>query len=432
MKKWRTLTIGLLICAHAAFATPKEIDRIIGIVNNGVILDSDIKNLLQSVKRNAQQNSQRWPGSDSDLLRRKIIDRLIMDNIQLQIAEKMGIVISNKDVDSAIANIAAQQNIDLNTLRRHLSYIGVDYNTYRLQIRKEIKIAVMRNNEVRRRITILPQELNSLTKQISAQNTKQTEVNVSHILLPLPENPPQNQAQTTEYLTKKIMNELKNGADFSKIITIYADDLKLLRDEKIGWSKLQDIQPLFAEHLVSTKKGDLVGPIRSNIGFHILKVNDIRSTSQVLPVTEVHARHIFLKPSVVMTDTQAHFNLEKVAQNIKNGRTNFIDEAKRISQDSYSALQGGDIGWSSLDLYNTAFRDVLIKLKKGEISAPTRSDFGWHLIQLLDTRQVDKIDTEQKNQAYNILLTRKFAEETKIWMQEIRAQTYVKIFNNHV
>lgn len=164
----------------------------------------------------------------------------------------------------------------------------------------------------------------------------------------------------------------------------------------MGWGKLQEILTLFAERLVSAKKGDVVGPIRSGVGFHILKVNDIRGASQSVSVTEVHARHILLKPSVVLTDDQARAKLQSVAEAIKSGRAKFADEAKQLSQDPGSAMQGGDLGWASPDIYDPAFRDALLKLSKGEISAPVHSSFGWHLIQLLDTRQVDKTDAAQK------------------------------------
>nr|CDS55619.1 peptidyl-prolyl cis-trans isomerase (PPIase) [Serratia symbiotica] len=429
MKNWRTLILGLVVCANAAFAAPQEVDKVAAVVNNGVVLESDINGLLQSVKLHAQQDGQPLP--DDNLLRHQIIERLIMDNIQLQMAQKMGITVSNADLDNAIANIAAQNKMSLNQLRNRLSYEGLNYNTYRLQIRKEMLIAEVRNNAVRRRVTILPQEVEALAKQVGAQNVSDTEMNISHILLPLPENPSQQQVDSAEALARKLMGELHNGADFGKLAITYSADPQALKGGNMGWGKLQEIPTLFAEHLVNAKKGIIVGPIRSGVGFHILKVNDIRGASQSVSVTEVHARHILLKPSVVMTDDQARTKLASIAQDIKSGRTKFADEAKHLSQDPGSALQGGDLGWASPDIYDPAFRDALLKLNKGEISAPVHSAFGWHLIQLLDTRQVDKTDAAQKNRAYRMLFNRKFAEEAQTWMQELRAQAYVKILNGH-
>jgi len=199
----------------------------------------------------------------------------------------------------------------------------------------------------------------------------------------------------------------------------------------MGWGKLQGLPSLFAQALTNAKKGQIVGPIRSGVGFHILKVNDLRQADQKVSVTEVHARHILLKTSVVMTDAQAQAKLEQVAAAIKSGRANFADEARQLSQDPGSANQGGDLGWASPDMYDPAFRDALLKLKKGEISAPVRSSYGWHLIQLLDTRQVDRTDAVLKDKAYRLLFNRKFAEEAQSWMQEQRAQSYVKILDGN-
>lgn len=429
MKKWRTLILGLMLYANAAFAEPQEVDKVAVVVNHDVVLKSDINCLLQSVKLHAQHNSQLLP--NENLLRRQLIERLIMNNIQLQMAQKMGITVSNIDLDNAITNIAAQNKMSLNQLRNRLYYEGLNYNTYRLQIRQEMLIAEMRNNIVRRRVTILPQEVEALAKQVRAQHVSDTEINISHIQLPLSENPSQQEVESAEALARKLIGELHNRADFRKLAITYSADLQALKDGNMGWVKLQEIPTLFAKHLVNAKKGIIVGPIRSGVGFHILKVNDIRGASQLVSETEVHARHIFLQPSVVMTDDQARAKLANISQDIKSGHTKFADEAKHLSQDPNSSLQSGDLGWASPEIYDPAFRDALLKLKKGEISAPVHSVFGWHLIQLLDIRQVDKTDAAQKHQAYRMLFNRKFAEEVQTWMQELRAQAYVKILNDH-
>jgi len=165
------------------------------------------------------------------------------------------------------------------------------------------------------------------------------------------------------------------------------------------------------------------------VGFHILKVNDMRGDNQSISVTEVHARHILLKPSPIMTDDQARQKLQEVAAEIKSGKLTFADAAKQLSQDPGSANQGGDLGWSSPEVYDPAFRDALLRLQKGQVSGPVHSSFGWHLIQLLDTRKVDKTDAAKKERAYRLLFNRKFSEEAQTWMQEQRAAAYVKILD---
>ncbi len=429
MKNWRTLLLGVTLCASTAFAAPQEVDKVAAVVDNGVVLESDVTSLMQSVKQQAKEANQQLP--DDATLRHQILDRLIMDNIQLQMATKMGIKLTDEDVDKAIAGIAAQNKLTVDQLRSRLAYDGLNYSTYRAQIRKEMMISEVRNSEVRRRVTVLPQEVDTLAKQVGAQNGGSAEFNLSHILLPLPENPTQDQVDTAEALAKKVVGELNNGADFGKMAITYSADSQALKGGNMGWGKLQELPSLFAQALSSAQKGQIIGPIRSGVGFHILKVNDIRGDNKTVSVTEVHARHILLKPSVVMTDDQAKAKLEQVAADIRSGKANFADEAKQLSQDPGSANQGGDLGWASPDMYDPAFRDALLNLKKGQLSAPVHSSFGWHLIELLDTRQVDKTDAAQKERAYRMLFNRKFSEEAQTWMQEQRANAYVKIMDGN-
>ncbi|ATM88650.1 peptidylprolyl isomerase SurA [Yersinia massiliensis] len=427
MKNWRTLILGLVVCANTAFAAPQEINKVAAVVDNGVVLQSDVDGLLQSVKLNAQQSGQQVP--DDATLRHQILERLIMDNILLQMGKKMGITISDEQLDKAIADIAAQNRMTPAQMRSRLAADGLNYDTYREQIRKEMLTSEVRNNEVRRRITILPQEVESLAKQIGNQTSGDAELNLSHILIPLPENPSQQQVDQAEELANKLVSDIKSGADFGKLAIANSADSQALKGGQMGWGKLQELPSLFAERLQSANKGEVVGPIRSGVGFHILKVNDIRGGDNSVSVTEVHARHILLKPSPVMTDDQARAKLMTAAADIKSGKTTFANIAKEISQDPGSAVQGGDLGWASPDIYDPAFRDALMKLQKGEISAPVHSSFGWHLIQVVDTRQVDKTDAAQKDRAYRMLFSRKFAEEAQTWMQEQRAAAYVKILD---
>ncbi|MFU9137257.1 peptidylprolyl isomerase SurA [Erwinia tasmaniensis] len=427
MKNWRMLILGAALSASTAFAAPQVVDKVAAVVNNGVVLESDVDGMMQSVKGQAQQAGQQLP--DDKTLRHQIVERLVMDNILLQMGKQAGIQISDAQLDQAIGNIAAQNKMSLDQLRSRLAYDGMNYSTYREQIRKEMTIAEVRNNEVRRRVTILPQEVDSLAKQVATTNDAGTELNLSHILLPLPENPTQQQVDDQETLAKQLVSESKNGGDFGKLAITYSADPQALKGGNMGWGRIQELPSLFAQALATAKKGDIIGPIRSGVGFHILKVNDIRGDKQNVSVTEVHARHILLKPSPIMTDAQAREKLTQVAADIHSGKTTFADAAKQLSQDPGSANQGGDLGWSSPEMYDPAFRDALLKLKKGQMSAPVHSSFGWHLIQLLDTRQVDKTDAAQKERAYRLLFNRKFAEEAQTWMQEQRASAYVKILD---
>lgn len=428
MKNWKTLLLGIAMIANTSFAAPQVVDKVAAVVNNGVVLESDVDGLMQSVKLNAGQAGQQLP--DDATLRHQILERLIMDQIILQMGQKMGVKITDEQLDQAIANIAKQNNMTMDQMRSRLAYDGLNYSTYRNQIRKEMIISEVRNNEVRRRITVLPQEVDALAKQIGTQNDASTELNLSHILIALPENPTSEQVNDAQRQAESIAEEARNGADFGKLAITYSADQQALKGGQMGWGRIQELPGIFAQALSTAKKGDIVGPIRSGVGFHILKVNDLRGQSQSISVTEVHARHILLKPSPIMNDQQARLKLEEIAADIKSGKTTFAAAAKEYSQDPGSANQGGDLGWATPDIFDPAFRDALTKLHKGQISAPVHSSFGWHLIELLDTRKVDKTDAAQKDRAYRMLMNRKFSEEAATWMQEQRASAYVKILSN--
>ncbi|EBF8148392.1 TPA: peptidylprolyl isomerase SurA [Salmonella enterica subsp. enterica serovar Enteritidis] len=428
MKNWKTLLLGIAMIANTSFAAPQVVDKVAAVVNNGVVLESDVDGLMQSVKLNAGQAGQQLP--DDATLRHQILERLIMDQIILQMGQKMGVKITDEQLDQAIANIAKQNNMTMDQMRSRLAYDGLNYSTYRNQIRKEMIISEVRNNEVRRRITVLPQEVDALAKQIGTQNDASTELNLSHILIALPENPTSEQVNDAQRQAESIVEEARNGADFGKLAITYSVDQQALKGGQMGWGRIQELPGIFAQALSTAKKGDIVGPIRSGVGFHILKVNDLRGQSQSISVTEVHARHILLKPSPIMNDQQARLKLEEIAADIKSGKTTFAAAAKEYSQDPGSANQGGDLGWATPDIFDPAFRDALTKLHKGQISAPVHSSFGWHLIELLDTRKVDKTDAAQKDRAYRMLMNRKFSEEAATWMQEQRASAYVKILSN--
>ncbi|BDH47152.1 chaperone SurA [Salmonella enterica subsp. enterica serovar Choleraesuis] len=429
MKNWRTLLLGAALVANTTFAAPQVVDKVAAVVNNGVVLESDVDGMMQSVKANARQAGQQLP--DDGALRHQILEKLIMDQIMTQMGDKMGIKVSDEQLDQAIGNIAAQNHMSLDQMRSRLAYDGVSYADYRKQIRKEMLISEVRNNEVRRRVTILPQEVNQLASQVGGQNDANTELNLSHILIPLPENPSSSQVDQAEQQANDVVQQARNGADFGKLAMTYSADQQALKGGQMGWGRIQELPSIFAEALSTAKKGDIIGPVRSGVGFHILKVTDMRGQTQGVSVTEVHARHILLRTSPVMTDDQARAKLEQIAADIRSGKTTFAKAAKEFSQDPGSAAQGGDLGWAPSEIYDPAFRDALSQLQRGQLSNPVHSSFGWHLIELMDTRSVDRTDAAQKDRAYRMLFNRKFSEEAASWMQEQRASAYVKILDGN-
>ncbi|XOD69953.1 MAG: peptidylprolyl isomerase SurA [Sodalis sp. (in: enterobacteria)] len=426
MKNWRGFILGLALCIKCTFAAPQVIDRIAAVVDDGVILESDVKNLLITAIHHAQKINQ--PLLDNAFLRRQLLEHLIIENIMLQLAQRANIAISDEQVDLCIHNIIAQNHITFEELRSRLAYERKDYDIYRMEIRKEMLIAKVRNSEVSRRINILPWEVDSLAQQIFAKIGNDKEFKLSQILISLPEKPTQKQLDKAKALSMTVVKQIRSGVDFGKLAITYSNDPYALKGIEIGWKKIEQLPSLFLKKLQGAQKGSIIGPIRSDVGFHILKVNEIRSSDKKVMITEVHVRHILLRSSVMMSDHQAYTQLENIAAQIKSGLISFQDAAKQMSEDPDSVHQGGDLGWSPPDSFHPNFRDALFHLKKGEMSPPVHSSFGWHLIQLIDTKQIDRTDAAKKNHAYQMLFNRKFAKEAEIWMQERRASAYVKIF----
>ncbi|UDG81221.1 Chaperone SurA [Candidatus Hartigia pinicola] len=427
MNYWENFILGLIFASMTVLAAAEQVDKVVAIVNNEVVLESDIQNILNRVKFNARHTSQKT--FNDTLLRKQILDHLIIDSIILQTAKQMQIDIPEKIVNDTIVDIAHQNNLTLEKMKAHLKTDGITMEEYRRDIRKEILIAEVRNNEVRRRVSILPKEVELLAKQISAQPAYQTNVNLSYILIPLPEYPTSEKLQQSHEIVNKVMNELKKGISLNRLSITSSVESQRLKVIKMGWSNLQDLPSILSKALQNSKKNDVIGPIRSNLGYYVLHVDDIKSINNTTSVTEVKVRHILLKSSPILSDIQAYQKLTQICQDIYSGRITFENAAKKFSEDLDSALKGGDLGWNMAEIYDPVFRDALIKLKKGEISRPILSKFGWHLIQLQDTRNIDKTDSVQKNQAYRLLFDRKFNEESKSWVEEQKAAAYINIID---
>ncbi|XKM14634.1 peptidylprolyl isomerase SurA [Orbaceae bacterium ac157xtp] len=415
------LGITLTLSANAA---PKKLESVAAIVNNNVILESEVNNMLQSVKSSTDPKN--LPNDAT--LKHQIIERLIVENLILQQAQRLKINVTDDELTTAIKKIATENNMSIDEMRSYLASLGVSYNTYRDRIRNEMLIEQTRMNEVRKRITISENEVQNLANTIATQPMNNREVNISHILISIPENATKQQIDNAGEKAKTIIQNLHNGESFEKLAATYSNDENALKGGKMGWFRLNELPTLFEERLVRSQKNDIIGPLRSGAGYHILKVNDTRTEkAKTVKVQEVNARHILIKTNVLVSDEAAKAKLQEIRQSIKEGSTTFENAAKTYSEDLGSAENGGELGWSDPDRYDPNFKKGLLKLKKGELSQPIKSAFGWHLIELIDTRNVDKTEYAQKDQAYRLIFNRKFSEELQIWIQELKGDAYIKI-----
>ncbi|MCX8588044.1 MULTISPECIES: peptidylprolyl isomerase SurA [unclassified Gilliamella] len=418
-----SLSIGLLnpLTANAA---PRVIEQVAAVVNNNVILESDVQEMLKTIK--ASTNPNNLP--NDKILRQQIIDRLIVENLILQKAAKAKITVSDDEVTKAIAQIASENGMTVNQLRSKLSTMGISYSAYRERIHNDMLIDQTRMNEVRHRINISDKEVENLSKSLTKQLTNNLSVKISHILIAIPEKASKQQVDVATEKARDVINRAKKGENFAKLAASYSNDDLALKGGNMGWRKLNELPTIFEERLVRAPKDSIIGPIRSGVGLHILKVDDTRTEKpKAITVQEVDARHILIKTNVLVTDQIAKQKLTDIRKAIVSGATTFEAAAKAYSEDPGSADNGGNLGWSMPERYDTGFKNGLLKLKKGEISQPVQSAYGWHLIQLLDTRKADKTESAKQDHAYRLIFNRKFAEESQIWIQELKGDAYIKI-----
>lgn len=423
MTLWkRTLIAIAAACTlSTSYAAPVELDSVKVIVNEGVILQSDIDTSMKTLRANAKKSGQTLPSQD--VLNEQVLEKLIIDTIQTQEAERIGVRIDDSRLDQAIEGIAKDNNQTVQQLTASVAEEGLSYNAFREQVRKEIAASEARNALVRRRINILPAEVDNLADILAQETNATVQYKIGHIQLRF------NDDQTKEELEAQatdLVEELNNGKDFSTMAYTYSKGPKALQGGDWGWMRKEEMPTIFADQIKMQNKGSIIGPFRSGVGFHILKIEDVKGLETVA-VTEVNARHILIKPTVILSDDGAKEQLEEITRRVNAGEASFGDLAQQYSQDPGSAVQDGELGYQTPDLYVPEFKHQVETLPEGKISAPFKTVHGWHIVEVLDRREVDRTDSALKNKAYQILFNRKFNEEVGAWLQEIRASAFVEV-----
>ncbi|MCZ4308576.1 MULTISPECIES: peptidylprolyl isomerase SurA [Vibrio] len=423
MTLWKRTLIAIAAACTVSisYAAPVELDSVKVIVNEGVILQSDIDTSMKTLRANAKKSGQTLPSQD--VLNEQVLEKLIIDTIQTQEAERIGVRIDDARLDQAIEGIAKDNNQTVQQLTASVAEEGLSYNAFREQVRKEIAASEARNALVRRRINILPAEVDNLADILAQETNATVQYKIGHIQLRF------NDDQTKEELEAQatdLVEELNNGKDFSTMAYTYSKGPKALQGGDWGWMRKEEMPTIFADQIKMQNKGSIIGPFRSGVGFHILKIEDVKGLETVA-VTEVNARHILIKPTVILSDDGAKEQLEEITRRVNAGEASFGDLAQQYSQDPGSAVQDGELGYQTPDLYVPEFKHQVETLPEGKISAPFKTVHGWHIVEVLDRREVDRTDSALKNKAYQILFNRKFNEEVGAWLQEVRASAFVEV-----
>ncbi|MCG3721831.1 peptidylprolyl isomerase SurA [Vibrio cincinnatiensis] len=426
MKLWTPAlcTLVTLLGTTSLLAQPIELDRVAIIVNSGVILQSEIDSALLTVKANARQNQQPLPSEN--ILREQVSEKLIIEALQQQEADRIGVRIDDNRLNDAIVEIAHNNQKTPEQLRASIVEEGLTYAEFREQVRKEIAASEARNALVRRRINIIPAEVETLAELLAQETNATVQYKISHIQLRFNEG--QEKAQVEE-LANKLIEELNNGANFSTLALTYSKGPKALQGGDWGWMRKEEMPTIFADQIKMQNKGSIIGPFRSGVGFHILKIDDVKGLETVA-VTEVNARHILVKPTIILSDEGAQKQLEEFIRRIHAGEATFAELAQQYSQDPGSAAQNGELGYQTPDLYVPEFKHQVETLAVGSISQPFKTVHGWHIVEVLDRRNVDRTDAALKNRAYRILFNRKFNEEASAWLQELRAAAFVEVLQD--
>ncbi|WP_348666563.1 peptidylprolyl isomerase SurA [Arsenophonus symbiont of Ornithomya chloropus] len=427
MNNWKLIIISLLYTISTTSTAMELMNQIKAIVNDEVVLESDIDHVLNTIKININKKEQKT--EEIKKLRNQILENLILDNIILQIAKKMQIQISEEAIDTTIANVALQNGLKIDELQKKLAMDNINFESYRNNIRQKMMINQVRNYEISKRIIILPQEVDSLSKQLDLPINPEGNIELSHIFIPIKNNTNHQEILIALDHVKKIIMKLKKGISFEKLALLYSTDTQILKYSEKSSYKIKELPNIFHQYIQNAKKNDIIGPIRSNFGFHILKIKNIENNKIPIYITEVKIRHILIKFSPIMNNSQAYEKIKNIKTQIETGKINFQKAAKKYSEDLNSAKHGGEIDWNRKNVFDPIIQNNLTHLKKNQISQPIQSSFGWHLIQVQNFRKVNKTDEIKKNNAYNLIFNRKFKEEEKIWIQEKRASAYIKILN---
>ncbi|WP_226684429.1 peptidylprolyl isomerase SurA [Shewanella indica] len=428
MKPCKKLIFGFfaLVMSQASLAAPQLLDRVAVQINDGIVLESEVQNMVDTVKANAKAAGQSLPSDQA--LRTQVIERLILTRLQLQMADRIGLHIGDLQLDQTIENIAKQQNMTVAQMRAEIEADGNSFSQYREQLREEVTLGEIQRIQVQRRIQVSPQEINSLVKLIKEQGLKDVEYQVGHILIEVPSNPSSEQLEAASKRANTVLERLKSGANFRETAIASSAGPKALEGGIWDYMNINEMPTLFAEVIADAKTGDIIGPIKSGAGFHIIKIMDARGL-QTQEVEEVRARHILLKPSPILSEDRAKAMLQQFLKQIRSGEAKFEDLARQYSEDPGSATKGGELGWADPSIYVPEFAQTLNSLKQGEISEPFRSTHGWHITQLEERRKTDATDQFNTNRAHQLIFRRKFNEELQNWLDEMRADAYIELFD---
>jgi peptidyl-prolyl cis-trans isomerase SurA len=418
------------LCATASLAQTRDIgihgemlDRIAAIVNDGIVLKSELDAQMDAVTKRLQEQKVELPSQS--VLKQQVLDRLILQEIQSQQAKRVGLTVSDEQLNSALQEIASRNKIPFDQLPTALAAQGVDYKQYRESMRKEMVLSTLRQRDVIAHITVTPRELDQfLARQETA--AANDEFNVSHILLSLPEAATPQQLDEITRKAKDIAARASKGEDFAQLAIANSNSQTALDGGQLGWRKGTQMPDFILQLVTKMKPGEVSEPVRTPSGFHIVKLNERRSGEAKVIVNQIHVRHILMKTNELDDDETVRQKLSKLRDRIVKGE-DFAGLAETNSADPGSAPDGGDLGWSGPGTFVPEFDKAIEDLKVNDISQPFKTRYGWHIVQMLGTRTYDSTDDVRRQRGFAAIRESKADEETELWLRRLRDDAFVEV-----
>lgn len=402
---------------------PQVLDRIVAVVNNGVILQSQLVRAIRVARVQMRQRGINPPPATA--LQSQVLEQLVAKKIQVQAAENAGIKVNDAELNEAVQAVAKQNNMTVPQFKTELEKSGIDFNDVRHQIRDEIMIQQLRQKAVDQRIVVTDQDVNLFLSNHAHQDNN-AEYRLSYILVAVPENASERQRQTKKAKAEKLLEKLHQGADFAQLAIADSDGPQALKGGDLGWRKADDLPTMFSDIVPDMKVGQISSLISTANGYYIVKLTDKRSSGKRQTVVETHAEHILLTPNTLRDGATTKALAEKLYQKLKNG-ANFDKLAEKYSDDPGSKDQGGDLGWQPPGSFVPTFEKQLNKLQPGQISKPFKTRFGWHIVKLLGRRTRDVTEQVRRNQARQAILRSREQEAYQSWLQRLRDDAYINI-----
>ncbi len=413
------LALATPITVQAQALPTQAIDKVIAVVEEDVILQSELDQALANILAQYRGREAQLP--PREVIERQVLERLIMLRLQLQRAENTGIRVSDTELDQAVISLAQQNNATLDQLRATLERDGYTYEEFRKTMRDELMVQRLRQRFVQQRVQVTDTEIELL---LQSGGLRRGEVRLSHILVQVPDGASAAQLDEGRRKAEMITREIAGGLDFASAAIRYSDGQQALEGGDLGWRRYDEVPSVFGEVIAQMKVGDVTPALRGPSGFHIIKLADQRE-AQAEVVREYNARHILLRTSELVSAADAEARIRELRQRVEAGE-DFAELAREFSEDTTSANQGGDMGWFEIGAYGTAVAQAIDRLSDGSVSEPFQTEAGWHMVQRIGTRDQDRTAERVRQQAAETIRNRKAEEEYETFLRQIRSESYVE------